>query len=509
MAALVLSAVSCFATDRWSDLNDEALKKTFQPIPPGRPGVRPFWNANAKAFMHVPSFDFKEAPGRSSYDFTLRQTNGADVASWKSDKPWDPIPERVWKDLPCGYYKVSCDGSGERTFYRAAVFKGPYPSSNGDYRAAARRCYKAVTELPYVRSWLEKPEPSPDYDLNCYPSKILGNVITVLVRDGSTNSVKIARRMADWLIVQSEKPDAPLAHFPPTYWGTARPEPVKFAGCVMLHYPARVANAFFDLAAVTGERRYREQAVAIARTYLKLQGEDGSWPLMMRAKDGSEYRPNRLNPSRWVIEMLERAGKATGEKAFADAVARAVGFYERGPLVTWNWEAQFEDQDPPPPYGNLTKQFAMECACRFYAQGRITEAEELKDWCEDQFTVWGPPLHIFNWTTWRIPCALEQYNCYMPIDGSSADMIHLFLTAYRATGSNLDYEKAKALADGVVRNQRKDGTIPTYFFENRWENGQSASDWVNCMAYTSTVLEEFAPLAEAKAELERFVGAEI
>ena len=70
------------------------------------------------------------------------------------------------------------------------------------------------------------------------------------------------------------------------------------------------------------------------------------------------------------------------------------------------------------------------------------------------------------------------------------DMIGAFAAAYKATGNGLYLEKAKALADNVTRNQRADGTIPTYF------DSRKGSDWVNCMIYVADRLEALADVME-------------
>ena len=87
----------------------------------------------------------------------------------------------------------------------------------------------------------------------------------------------------------------------------------------MLGYPAHAANADFDLAEATGEAKYRDAAIAIARTYVKRQDEDGTWPLKVLEKDGSPVRANRLVPNRYLLGMFDRAAAATGDAAFAAA----------------------------------------------------------------------------------------------------------------------------------------------------------------------------------------------
>ena len=146
---LALAAVAAQDETDWARLNVAAREHAKTPIRAGVPGVRPFWNGHAKAFIHPPAFEFKEVEGTASYRFTLTAANTgrtgvSPVHSWNASKPWLPIPADVWDSLKPGYYTVKVDGSGERTFYRAAVFQGPYPKGACGYREAARKVYAAV-----------------------------------------------------------------------------------------------------------------------------------------------------------------------------------------------------------------------------------------------------------------------------------------------------------------------------------------------------------------------------
>ena len=496
----------------WDRLNAAAREQANVPIRAGVPGERPFWNAHAKAFIHPPAFDFKETAGAKEYRFTLGDR------SWVAAKPWLPVPADVWDSLKPGYFTLRVEAvsgrdgarpsqSGERTFYRAAVFQGPYPKGVRGYRDAARRVYAAVYNMPQVQGWKTSDDPPEGYDLYCYPAKILSSMIRALCRHAKASNgqaarstmgmpcsrtggspvhddaLAIARKMADWLISHSQPEGAPLAHFPPTYWGDRRDVAVRYAGQNMLGYPAHAANAYFDLAEATGEAKYRDAAIAIARTYVKRQGEDGTWPLKVLEKDGSPVRANRLVPNRYLLGMFDRAFAATGDAAFSAARDRAFAYVLDGPAKTWNWDGQFEDMDPMPPYRNLQKGVAVDTALRLFAMGRKAEACEMVDWCEDQFVVWSDPIHNMDWKNWKTPTALEQYDYYTPIDASMGDMIGAFAAAYKATGDSLYLEKAKALADNITRHQRADGTIPTYF------DSRKGSDWVNCMVYVADRLE--------------------
>ena len=514
--------------------NAAARAYASRPIHPGEPGARPFWNLYSRAFIHPPAFDFADAPGATSYRFhvapdhppssetqdtSLRDnsspassspdvaiSSSATAVSFLAPHPWLPLDAILWDSLPPGYYMLRVTPLGnageplagaaphERRFYRAAVFHGPYPEAPRPYREAAARVYAAVTRLPQVRGWLFSDEPPEGYDLYCYPSKILASMIRALCHDGRDESLAIARRMADWLVAQSEPEGAPLANFPPTYWGDRRRVAVENAGRIMLSYPSHAAIAYFDLAdalrgAGTGDA-YRAAALDIVRTYVRLQGEDGTWPLLARASDGAVLCPNRIVSNRYLFGMFDRAIQTAGPEegaVFAKARDRAFGYVERAALSTWNWDGQFEDSTPRPPYRNLQKGVAIDTAVRLFALGRTAEALECVDWCEDQFTVWSDPIHHMDYRHWKLPTALEQYDYYTPIDASMADMVRGFAAAWTATGDPLYREKAKALADCLVRHQRADGTIPTYFDERG-----AGADWVNCMVYSASALEAAA-----------------
>ena len=514
---LILATVAAQGETDWARLNVAAREHAKTPIRAGVPGVRPFWNAHAKAFIHPPAFEFKEVDGAKAYHFVLTANDGragaprppsacsasAPYHSWTALKPWSPLPADIWDSLPPGYYTVRVEGSGERTFYRAAVFQGPYPQGACGYREAARKVYAAVYNLPQVQGWKTSDDPPKGYDLYCYPAKIMGSMIRALVRYNTADALAIARKMADWLIAHSQPADAPLAHFPPTYWGDRRDVAVKNAGQNMLLYPAHAALAYLDLADVlcraghgADSRKYRDAALAIARTYAKLQGADGTWPLKVREKDASPVRANRLVPGRYILGLFDRAAGLAPARSIAPDLAavrdRAFAYVLDGPMKTWNWDGQFEDMDPMPPYKNLQKGVAADTALRLFAQGRVAEGCELVDWCEDQFVVWSDPIHNMDWKHWKTPTALEQYDYYTPIDASMGDMIGAFAAAYKATGNGLYLEKAKALADNITRNQRPDGTIPTYF------DSRKGSDWVNCMIYVADRLESLADVMEGK-----------
>ena len=105
------------------------------PIRPGEPGKSPFWNVKSIQFMYCPSFDFKPVPSAKSYRFTAAAADGKDY-TFEASKPWATLAP-IWMQLPVGYVNLKVEGldakggqaigvAGERKFYRAAMYDGPY-----------------------------------------------------------------------------------------------------------------------------------------------------------------------------------------------------------------------------------------------------------------------------------------------------------------------------------------------------------------------------------------------
>ena len=271
----------------------------------------------------------------------------------------------------------------------------------------------------------------------------------------------------------------------------------------MLVYPADAGSALLSLHAATGDEKYLDAAVAIGKTYLRLQGEDGTWYLKMNAKDGSPVGGNRLVPTS-VMTFLDDLCDATGNAELRAAGERAFAYIERGPLSDWDWEGQFEDIRPAERrYQNLTKHMPCETALymlkRFAGDSRrIAEARDIIRFAEDQFVVWrtpcrddgtGPWSPTYQFFAWRTPAVLEQYSCYSPIDASSAKLIRTYLALYEAEKRPLDLAKARALGDSMVNNQDDSGRIRTYWIPEPGDDDPLAGavrlprggDWFNCM----------------------------
>jgi len=498
------------------------------------PKGSPFWNGCAKWFMAAPAFDFAEVKGAAEYAFEVTADGGTRVA-FAADTPkaslasvWDKVPEKTFVRVTCTARDAAGKAigtAGERTFFKTASFKGEgvYPAAKRPLREAAAMAFDYVFDR-LARDYRERGEPNPGYSLNSYPSKMEAALIAALVRyakmrpDRREEALKLARMSAAWLIGVSERADAPLAHFPPTYRGKEN-EAGQYAGQIMLLYPATVALAYLDLADATGEARWAEAAVRIGETYLKLQSGDGTWYLKMWMHDGSPVAANRCMPIR-QMELFDRLAVRTQDARWREASARAFAWLENGPLVTWNWEGQFEDVRPGEPYANLTKHDACDAAqyllTRFPKDARrVRQARELLAFSEDQVVMWERPCRadgkgpdsdnpekesypgLRDYRNWHAPSVVEQYGFAIPVDASSAKLIKTYLALDAVTPDPVLRAKARTLAAALTRVQFDSGCVPTILHCEAPDRTREKSGWCwrNCH-----VASAFALLAASQAD---------
>ena len=517
----VAAVVSAIADD---DIEKRVADDVAKPVRPAGVGGQPFWNGASWMFMYPPSFDFKKVPRAVKYRFVAID----DVHrchTMEADEP-TALLSPIWGEIPArGLVTVICEGidgggsvcgrAGMRRFWKSAPFTpGGYPPAPRSYAEASAKACDFMLSLPNTRHLLEKGEPDPDYSLNCYPAKMCSGVVRTMLICARTRPARAkeamaaARAAADYLIGISQHADAPLAYFPPTYRGKAHAAR-SYAGQNMLVYPAHAAKAYLALSDATGDGKYRAAAEKIARTYLRLQEADGTWPLKLWEKDGSAVVPNRLMPVA-VVELLEDLYARTGDNAFRDAADRAFKYVEKGPLSDWNWECQFEDGRPHAPYKSLTKHNACSTAIfilrRFPGDaGRLAQARELLRFAEDQFVYWERPCRpdgtgyrtetvpapkgklewIDDYANWCTPGVGEQFTWSMPIDASNAKLIRTYLAFYEAAGDPLDLAKARALGDTLVRVQKDNGSIRTQMLSRQ----DADNFWINCMGASIAALD--------------------
>ena len=501
----------------------EDVRHEIRPGGIAQPG---FWTKNAMRFMYPPSLEFLPVEGAKRYEFTVCGPKTYQGLTLKAEKPVLRLTAKEWTKLSNGWVNVVCvpqDASGkkvglaqDRFFWKKVPFAEGGPKAVRGHADASRRAFAYLIDMPFLKYLREKGTPDPSYELNCYPSKMNAAVIRAMVSyaklepSRAEDAMKLAHAAADYLLSVAEPKDAALPGFTPTYAGEALAAK-KNKGQTMNCYPAGVADSFLRLYEATQEKKYLAAAELIGETYLRDQGADGTWALKQMLKTGKVLGPNRLFPLE-VMFLFQKLNALTGRADFLAAADKAFAYIDKGPLVSWNWEGQFEDVDPTAPYENLTKHpacsTAIYCLRRFPGDAkRLAEARDLIRFAEDQFVDWKRPAdtpvgrRVLTWgpyaSHWShgtlanhtlYPAVMEQYRCYVPVDASAAKLIRTYLALYKAEGKAMDLAKAKALGDMMTRVQREDGSIPTW-----WDpKGPRKDDWINCMISSAEALAQLA-----------------
>lgn len=509
---------------------DFPIAETLEPIRPGGINGRPFWNTYAKQFIYVPSFDFPAVNGAAYYRFEA-EDRFHNIHSFTATSPTAPLTP-VWNAIPAGpvYLTVdACDRNncrvgtaGARVFYRNAPFNNGYPSAARSYAQAAKMAYDYLFNLKLIRD-LADGEPDMEFALFCYPSKMHSSIITGMVNyaemapENKAEAIATACGSADHLIKTAVPQGDFLEYLPLTYQGN-KLTAAKYSGTIMMIYPAEVGSSMINLYNAVKDVKYLDYAVRIGEQYLKLQQENGSWHLILNIADGKPARDNFCVPVP-IMEFLEQLSDVTGQTQYRQAAERGLQHLQ-DVFATFNWEGQFEDVEAQAKaYHNLTlhsaaSMFLYLCGKPSASPELIAQAREVLRFAEDQFVIWEQPgwagtdhwyqprtkeeLQTRNWgwlNEYRVPCALEQYLCYVPVDSATAKMARFFLMMYKLEKNPLDLAKARALCDSLTRWQNDNGRIPTWGHSEKFSSDPD-KDWFNCMFFTADTLKLMAEFQE-------------
>lgn len=529
LAGLLLTSYGRDQVPIDAQLRARAIQETAIAVRPGVPGKQPFWNGKAVQFQYAPAFDLKEVAGAESYRFTVVPARGETV-SFTAGKPWAPLTP-IWTRVITGKAKLTVQGLdaqgaevGEpmtRVFHRAAVIGKGYPPPAMPWAESACAALDALVHSPDLKCWFTTGVPDERFILYRYPSKIIGGAAAVLAvyaaqsppPSDAAEALQAARRAADYLLDMSFPETHLWAFHPPLYHLTMFRELLKQhrgESQYMTFGGAESGMYYLDVYAATKDTKYRDAAVRIAETYAKRQSPDGSWPMFVAPKDGTLLTENLLIPT-LVIQFLDQLDGVTGDHRFDAVRERALAWIMKNPVRTWNWQGQFEDVEPLPPYENLTKHDAGDFAMHLLRTTpndpeKRALALDLLRFAEDQFVMWAQPPAASpknqnpdgeagaRSKQWMLPCVLEQYRCYSPVCASSAKLIRMYLAAHRATGDILHLEKAKALAGTLTLTQSNPKTPGRY---QTWLMQNPGPMWFNCELLAIRAMQELAAATAA------------
>jgi maltose/maltodextrin transport system substrate-binding protein len=323
----------------------------------------------------------------------------------------------------------------------------------------------------------------------------------------------IAENAAKYLMRISEPRGTPLEFFPPTYDGhhidTTRyfpgdidmPWAAKMSGenedLIMLIYPAGVMRAYLKLFENTSDSTFFQAAIRIANTYSRIQLPDGHWPLLVSRKTGKATVENFANTG-VILSAFTELRDQCGVKRFNGVIKKGEQVRQDS-YQRFDFEGQFEDVPPSEKYKNLANYPALQAARYFFETTESTpsdlrKAKSFLNFAEDQFVVWENPIpkprpdkeeYSDGWIT---PVALEQYECYRPIDAHVAAFISIYWRAYQKTQDQIYLAKAISLANSMtIAQDPETGRIPTWWL-SAW---MDAPGWLNCAVRDAEVMNQF------------------
>lgn len=488
-------------------------------------GGVPFWNINSSQFTFVPQFEFSEIPGARAYLYTARDKDGREH-TFEADTPIAPLTP-IWAEIPVGFVTLTVEAihirgerylAGARTFFKSAPFPGreDLPPRARSYRECARLAFAFLFRDPATQHWLTHGVPDPTYYINVYPSKTISSIVRAMLAYAkmepavAADAIRLARNAADYLLLITYPDGSPLEGLPPTYSFLGLDREIVNKNCVaaegrehtlMMIYPAFVGSMYLGLEEATGDARYFEAARRIAEYYAAHVLENGSWYLLLDAATGEPQNHNCCQHFS-ILNFLTAYAERTGEERFREMATRYFDYIASRCLDSYNWEGQFEDVKLTTNYHNLTH-LTADSMISYIAKNhrndpeKLAMAEQMMRYVEDQFVVWG---EYAPWNrslspggTFHSPAALEQYEWYVPIDGSTGAVMRAMLDLYEVTGNELLREKACALADAITRMQGESGVIPTH-----WMSKDPAKDlynfWINCHIGTAFNMLHIAEL---------------
>lgn len=517
VAGILGSSGCATVQDKSKRLNAEAAKEYLTPIRPASEGRNPCWNEFCKKFIYAPAFDVKAVEGADNYKFIIKEKDGSGEWSFTSTDPCADLSP-IWASVPPSKVDLTVlaidgkenvlDTAYKRSFLRDFPFEGPYNSNVRPYREAAIMAALYIHKTPGAQKFKETFVPDLDlYSHFTYANKVIGGLISVeakiaeYVPSLKEEALLIARNAARFLIDQSRPEGDCLEYFPPTYYGDRVASKNDWnVGRTMTMDACYSGNAFLDLFMVTGDSLYYDRALKIADTFMKIQNEDGSFPIKVYFETGEPVNEVKamLHP---ILNYIRRLENEYGVTRYADMSARAAKWMKEVALETFDLTGQFEDVtvEGLKPYQNLTNCTASPYAS-YILRGHpsaeeIEDARDLIRLSEDQFVHWNALPNKDGVRPIATPCVYEQHRYQVPVDNSSCNVANAYLDLYEATGDELAFAKAKALVDNLtVVQDITNGKIPTTFDLRSPERNKRRTYWINCTNASITILLRMAGL---------------
>lgn len=334
-----------------------------------------------------------------------------------------------------------------------------------------------------------------------YPACIVPAIIwsmtahAQLHRPQAETAMKCARIAADWALKNRLPDEGVMPLFPYSTIAKGQFGSSLETDNINLTRASWMGLGMVTMYEATKDDKYLDYARHIARTTVKFQAVDGSFPYRVNFKTGAVKEAYCTGGIQFSLLAEALARHVADEKSMI-ASERAVQWMLAYPTASYNWQGGYEDVGEARPYYNLSQwepDVMIPYLCRHKDENPqyVPQARKLFRFVEDQFVLFGPesqshPLPV------RGPLVFEQYVCWWPMEVHAGYYLLACLALHEATGEQVFLDKAKATGNAIVAQQYPDGAISNW--GTRWlENGKpcgenSGHNWYNCNAIASYAL---------------------
>ena len=300
-----------------------------------------------------------------------------------------------------------------------------------------------------------------------------------------------ARQLADWNLQRRTPADC---RYGSLFYSTVHNGEVGGSvdgDAIMTDKPAIMALAMLELAAATGDARYREAATAVADTLARTQLPEGNWPFRVNPHTG-EVREAYTSSAIYAVMLFEKLGTANSDR-WVDARAKALKWILDGPVTSMRWNGFYEDVTAGMGKDNRTNWDCIDTARWLIAHrkdnpGYLPAALKLHDWIAKEFVerrdAWGAAEGL-----------REQKVCFATMGIHTAHWAALLADLHAATGD-----------DSYKRRAIESCALVTYWMRDDGSNlvGPTWGDeiWFSChfgpALYLHDALSRFPGLLERK-----------
>ena len=293
---------------------------------------------------------------------------------------------------------------------------------------------------------------------------LISGAVQYYTYSGERKYLDIAKITADFEIAHSTPTDWTLPYLPPSFldfqpdgswkgqdWGF---EPDK---------SAYMGFSYLKLYSVTGNSKYLDAALRIAKTLEKLRQPDGSWPFRVNARTGKTkyaYTCSQL----WYVWFFEKLTEATGNKSYLQYRDGALNWLLKNPVQDNKWVGLYGDK--PSGAKSYDQWVALEMAMylidhRAANPGFLDKAREILDWINGVLVV---DYDCFP----GIPGLIEQSSYKVVLTHHELRLAELYAKLWEATAEPKYKDMAVQIANSVTWNIMSDGKMRQGFWYHAW-----------------------------------------